>query len=137
MCKSGADNEVWSYGEKVYGILVKYMFMRERLKPYIKKLMEAAHEKGTPPMRPLFYDFPDDPAAWEVEDQYMFGPDILVAPILGMGQRERRVYLPAGTDWMNALTREISGGGATIECPAPLEIIPLFVRKGVDLPLYE
>lgn len=53
------------------------MQIREHLKPYIRGLMEAAHEKGTPLMHPLFYDFPQDTEAWEADDQYMFGPDLL------------------------------------------------------------
>ena len=137
MCKSGADNEVWSYGDAVYEILKKYLFVRERMKPYIRKLMREAHEKGTPPMRPLFYDFPDDAAAWEVEDQFLFGPDILVAPVLEHGLRERRLYLPAGADWVNASTGEIAAGGADVTCAAPLDTIPVFVRSGSDVSLYE
>ena len=136
MCKSGADNEVWSYGEEAYGILVKYMFMRERLKPYITDIMRDAHEKGTPPMRPLFYDFPNDEYAWEVEDQYMFGPDILVSPILEQGQREREVYLPKGSSWQNASTGDTFSGGATVTCAAPLDVIPIFLRDGADLPVF-
>ena len=137
MCKSGADNEVWSYGEEVYDILVKYLFMRERLTPYIKKLMREAHERGTPPMRPLFYDFAADGDAWEVEDQYMFGPDMLVSPILEHGQRERQVYLPAGSTWTNASTNEVVAGGVTVTCAAPLDVIPIYLRDGIDLHLFE
>ena len=87
---SGAENEVWSYGEEVYEICKKYMELRETLRPYVRGLMKEAHEKGTPVMRPLFYDFPDDPKTWEIEDQYMFGSDILVAPILYADEREGR-----------------------------------------------
>jgi alpha-D-xyloside xylohydrolase len=137
MCKSGAANEVWSYGEDVYEILVRYLFMREQLKPYIHELMKAAHEKGTPPMRPLFYDFPDDPHAWEIEDQYLFGQDILVAPVMELGQRERSVYLPSGACWKNACTGEVFDGGTSIVCPAPLDVIPIFLRNGADLPVYK
>lgn len=137
MCKSGADNEVWSYGEQAYDIFEKYMFMRERLKPYIKSLMREAHKKGTPPMRPLFYDFPKDKDAWNVEDQYMFGPDILVAPILMQGQRERLVYLPSGANWENAYTHEVYAGGMTVTCAAPIDVIPIFLKDGIDLPVYE
>ena len=57
---SGAENEVWSYGEEVYEICKKYMELREKMRPYVKTLMQDAHEKGTPIMRPLFYDFPED-----------------------------------------------------------------------------
>ncbi len=66
---SGAANEVWSYGEEAYEICKKYLAIRERIKPYVRKLMKEAHEKGTPVMRPLFYDFNDDDTAWEIEDQ--------------------------------------------------------------------
>ena len=85
-----------AYGEEVYEICKKYMELREKMRPYVRSLMEAAHEKGTPVMRPLFYDFPEDKKAWEVEDEYMFGPDVLVAPVLYEGIREREVYLPEG-----------------------------------------
>jgi alpha-D-xyloside xylohydrolase len=132
---SGADNEVWCYGDEAYEILAKYMRMRERLKPYVREQMRAAHERGTPVMRPLFYDFPTDKAAWEVEDEYMFGPDILVAPILGETQREREVYLPEGSRWANAFTRESFEGGSRIPVAAPLEEIPLFLRDGKKLPI--
>ena len=84
---SGAENEVWSYGDEVYGICKKYLELREKMLPYVKRLMSEAHEKGTPVMRPLFYDFPEDGKCWETEDEYMFGPEILVAPILYEKQR--------------------------------------------------
>jgi alpha-D-xyloside xylohydrolase len=132
---SGAANEVWSYGEKAYEIFKKYLFLRERLRPYITEVMKAAHEKGTPPMRPLFFDFPQDNQAWEVDDEYMFGPDILVAPILYEGIRCRKVYLPAGADWKNTIDGQRHNGGQWIECDAPIESIPVFLRNGVDLPI--
>jgi alpha-D-xyloside xylohydrolase len=134
---SGAANEVWSYGQEAYEILKKYMFMRERLRPYIKEQMKAAHEKGTPVIRPIFYDFPDDSACWDVDDQYMFGPDILVAPILYEGQRTRKVYLPEGIEWRDAATGTVYEGGQCIKCDAPLDVIPLFLRGDVELPIYE
>jgi alpha-D-xyloside xylohydrolase len=135
LCWSGAPNEVWSYGEEAYPIFVKYMELREQLRPYIRGLMEAAHKKGTPVMRPLFYDFPSDAAAWEIEDQYMFGPDYLVAPILQLGARTRRVYLPAGSDWVDTLTGEQYEGRQWIEVAAPIEHMPLFARSGAAYPL--
>jgi alpha-D-xyloside xylohydrolase len=90
--------------------------------------MEAAHQKGTPVMRPLFYDFPQDKAAWECEDAYMFGPDLLVAPIMYEGMTKREVYLPAGANWKNVWTGEIVNGGSTVEVDAPLAIIPVFAK---------
>lgn len=133
ICSSGADNEVWSYGPEVYEICKKYLEIRYRIKPYIEKLMREAHEKGTPVIRPLFYDFHEDKTAWQVEDQYMFGPDVLVAPILYPKMEKRKVYLPEDTDWKNAWTGEEFQGGQTIEVDAPIDIIPLFLRKGVEL----
>jgi alpha-D-xyloside xylohydrolase len=97
--------------------------------------MKNAHEAGTPPMRPLFFDFPEDPKSWEVEDQFMFGPDILVAPVLFAGARSRSVYLPAGATWRDAHTGTVYNGGSTIEREAPLEVIPLFLKNGADVPI--
>ena len=132
-----ADNEVWSFGPEAFEILKKFMFIRERMRPYIMEQMKAAHPTGTPPMRPLFFDFSEDAKAFEVADAFMFGPDLLVAPILYEGAREREVYLPAGTEWINAWTDRRFAGGQTVTAEAPLEIIPLFVRDGADLPIRE
>jgi alpha-D-xyloside xylohydrolase len=133
-CVSGADNEIWSYSEEVYGICKKYIALREKLRPYIEGLMKAAHEKGSPVIRPLFYDFPEDKNAWEVEDQYLFGPEFLVAPVLYEGQRERELYLPAGKNsrqtWTNVWTGERYEGGKRITVDAPLEMIPVFSLTG-------
>ena len=130
---SGADNEVWSYGDEALEIFQRYMALRERLRPYIKEQMRQAHEKGTPVIRPLFYDFPEDKRAWEVADAYLFGGDVLVAPILYAHQRERQVYLPAGAAWKNTHTGESLAGGQTVCCPAPLAVMPVFIREGAEL----
>lgn len=126
---SGAENEVWSYGEEVYEICRKYMELREKMRPYVKTLMQDAHEKGTPIMRPLFYDFPEDKKAWEIEDQYMFGSKVLVCPVLYEGVRERKVYLPEGK-WKNINDNRLYEGGAEYVCDAPYESIPVFVKAG-------
>ena len=128
-CVSGAPNEVWSFGPEVEKILSKYLFLREGMKPYITELMEQAHEKGTPVMRPLFYDFPEDQKAWEVEDQYLFGPDVLVKPVTEANCRQVSVYLPTGADWTNAWTGQRYPGGQTVTVDAPLDQIPLFTKN--------
>ena len=92
---TGSDNEVWSFGEETYKILQRYMALRERMRPYIRNLMKLAHKKGTPIMRTMFYDFPEDAVCWDLKDQYMFGSDILVAPIVYPGAMSREV-LPSG-----------------------------------------
>ena len=95
--------------------------------------MAEAHEKGTPVMKPLFYDFPQDPAAWETEDVYLFGHDLLVAPVLTAGAREREVYLPAGAQWTEWETGTVYGGGQAIRVSAPVDRIPVFIRDGADV----
>ena len=127
-CLSGADNEVWSFGEDAYGILKKYMVLREEIKPYIKKLMREAHEKGSPVIRPLFYDFPDDSKSWKIEDQYMFGPDYLIAPVLYEDMRQREVYLPLDATWKDFWTGDEFEGGRTLQVDTPIEKIPVFIR---------
>jgi alpha-D-xyloside xylohydrolase len=129
-CVSGADNEIWSYTEEVYGICKKYLFLREKLRPYIAGQMKAASSSGTPVMRPLFYDFPQDKEAWEIEDQYMFGPNYLIAPVLYEGRRERELYLPGGVKWTDAWTGETFEGGGRIKIAAPLDRIPVLSRDG-------
>ena len=124
--ETGGPNEVWSYGEEAYQILKRYLFLREEMKPYLRRITLDAHEQGAPIMRPLFYDFPSDSLAVACEDQYMFGPDLLVAPIFSLGEREREVYLPAGFLWTDINTGAQYTGGQTILAPAPLEWIPVF-----------
>ena len=134
---SGQDNEVWSFGEENYQILSKYLFIRERLRPYIRECMQAASETGAPVMRPLFYDFPEDKACWAVEDSYMFGPDLLVSPVMEAGADSRRIYLPAGTRWTDAYTKQVYEGGQWVTVPAPIDIIPVMVREGKEYQIYE
>ena len=128
-----AGNEVWSYGEEALGILTKYLHMRERIRPYIKEQMALCHQKGVPPMRPLFVDYPGDEACWQVRDQYLFGPNILVSPVTHAGQTQRQVYLPKGARWVRVETGAAFEGGQSISCEAPLDTIPLFVKEGGGL----
>ena len=127
---SGGPNEVWSYGERAYPILCGYLRLRERLRPYIRTLMHAAHETGEPVIRPCFYEFPADPMAWEQEDEYLFGPDLLIAPVLEPGAVSRRVWLPEGARWTEVLTGTVTEGGRWVEASAPLARIPVFLREG-------
>lgn len=132
-CRSGAANEVWSYGEEVYGICRKYMELREKMRPYTRNIMKEAHEKGTPVIRTLFYMYPDDKVCWEVEDEYLYGPDVLVAPVLYAGCVSRSVYLPKGEVWVEYASGKEYEGGQTVTADAPLDVIPAFVRKGSNV----
>ena len=127
MVSSGADNEIWSFGDEVFAVCKKYIALRESLRPYIRAQMEAAHKTGAPVMRPMFYDYPEDEVAWELDDQFMFGPDFVVCPVITPGARSRRAYLPAGK-WENIDTGEIVPGGVWTEAPAPIDVIPVFRR---------
>ena len=133
---SGQDNEVWSFGEDNYKILSEYLFIRERLRPYIRECMRAAHETGAPVMRPLCFDFPEDKKAWEIEDAYMFGSDLLVAPVMEAGVSVRSVYLPEGEVWTECYTGKEYAGGQVITAQAPIEIIPVFARAGKQYDIY-
>lgn len=127
---TGADNEVWSFGEKNYEILTKFIGVREKMRDYTRSLMAEAHEKGTPVMRTMFYEFPEDAACWDISDAYMFGSDILVAPIVRAKATSRTVYLPAGASWTLANTGDVYEGGKVYEIEAPIETLPIFLRNG-------
>lgn len=129
---SGADNELYSYGDEVYKILLGLVDTRETMRDYIKEQMVLAHEKGTPVIRPLFYDNPKDSESWDVEDEFMFGPDLLIAPVLYEGMTEREVYLPADHSWKEVQTGKIYEGGTTVMVAAPLSVIPVFTTNGND-----
>ncbi|RDW70816.1 putative glycosyl hydrolase [Aspergillus mulundensis] len=131
----GANNEIWSYGEEVYEICKRYIFIREKLRPYTRSLMKEAHEKGTPVIRTLFYEFPDDKRSWEVDSEYLFGARYLVAPVLEAGQRRISVYLPAGASWRiwngdgaEGDEGEEYEGGQDIEVDCSIESMPVFAR---------
>jgi alpha-D-xyloside xylohydrolase len=131
----GGPNEVWSFGERAGGIIRELLFLRERLRPYLMQQMRLASAKGTPPMRPLFFDFAADEKCAAVDDQFMFGPDLLVAPVLHAGVTKRKVYLPAGVEWTDAWTGKKFPGGRTVVAAAPLDKIPLYLKNGRKLPI--
>ena len=81
-------------------------------------------------MRTLFYEFPADAARWDVSDQYLFGADLLVAPVLEPGARQRLVYLPAGATWTELATGRLFEGGQSVVLDAPLHVIPVLARDG-------
>ncbi|MCR5486591.1 MAG: family 31 glucosidase [Lachnospiraceae bacterium] len=130
-CRSGAPNEIWCYGEEAYEICKKYIGIRESMRDYVRGLMKEAHEYGSPVMRTLFYEFPADAKSWEREDEYMFGPDYLVAPVFEAGERSREVYLPEGALWVSTADQEAYEGGQTVRVRAELGVIPVFQRNAL------
>lgn len=124
---TGQPNELWSYGEDNYKIMKKYYDIRIGMHDYIKGLFEEAHTNGSPLIRAMFYEFPDDEKCWGLQDQYMFGDKFLVAPILRLNEYKRDVYLPDG-DWKLTSTGEKYTGGITVSVDAPIEYSPVFER---------
>jgi len=124
---TGQDNEMWSYGEENFPIFKKHYELRRSLLPYLVKIYRDAHETGAPLMRAMFFEFPQDAACWEIADQYMFGPDYLVAPVLTPNTFERSVYLPDGK-WQDIRTGEILSGGRRVIAQAPIDSIPVFKK---------
>ncbi len=123
-------NEVWAYGKQAEPILAKYLKLRYQLLPYTYSAAYRSYQTGAPYMRALFMDFPDDPKAADIPDEYMYGPAFLVAPVTEQGATHRTVYLPAGCDWYNYWTNERLHGGQTIVVDAPIDTLPLFVTGG-------
>lgn len=131
--QTGGPNEVWSFGDEAYGIIAETLRLRERMRPYIHEHMRAAAADGLPVMRPLFVDYPSDARAWEIEDEFLFGPDILVAPVYQAGSTEREVYLPAGQVWVDAWNGERVEGGRTVVVATPIDRIPVYLREGATV----
>ncbi|HEY1095167.1 MAG TPA: TIM-barrel domain-containing protein [Glycomyces sp.] len=129
-CGTGAPNELWSFGEDVYEILVRYVKLREAMRPYTRRLMAEAHESGQPVMRGVFHEFPQDAVCWDLADQFMFGPDVLVAPVVEAHATSRRVYLPEGASWTDLHSGSSYAGGQWIDAAAPIDVIPVFARDG-------
>jgi len=113
----------------------KLLQMRMRLLPYLYSAYADYHYSGLPPTRALVLDYPEDPATWTVDDQYLLGPSLMVAPLF-TGQKKRIVYLPAG-DWYDFWTQAKVSGGRKIEIEKPQEEIPVFVKGNTLLPLAE
>lgn len=126
---SCGDNELWSFGERNFAILKDIVRQREKLKPYIIESANNTSKTGEPIMRPMFFDFPEDEVCYTIRDQYMFGRDILFAPIYEQGSTERKVYLPAG-EWVRTSTKETFNGGQWLNIRAQLDEYIAFAVKG-------
>lgn len=128
------DHEPWRFGTYYEGIIRKYLKLRYRLLPFLYTALEEAHRTGVPVFRPLVLNYQNDANTLSIDDEFMVGGDLLVAPILKSGAVSRLVYLPAGV-WYDYWTGKKLSGGAMIHANAPLETVPLFVRGGAILPM--
>ena len=128
---TGDGNEIWSFGERNYPILKELVFLRERLRPYIEKQMETAAITGYPIMRPMFFEYPEDEICYTLGGQYMYGDDIIFAPIVKYRQTKKKVYLPQG-EWILTKDKKLYTQGWH-EINAEIDELVAFVRKGADV----
>ena len=129
---SGGDNEIWSFGDRDYEILKDLIELRERLRPYVMEYMREAEKTGISIMRPLFMEFPEDANCYLQEDEYLFGRDILFAPITEKGMTGRDVYLPEGR-WVNVTDHTVTEGACTVHATAEIDQFIAFVREGAPV----
>ena len=131
------NKEPWEFGDEFTKINRETIELRYRFLPYIYSLFYQHERTGQPVMRPVWYEFPDDRLTYLMNDVYMVGSDLLVAPIVKEGMRNRDVYLPAGAAWINWWTGERLEGGKQYRVDAPLDRLPFFVRAGAVIPVQD
>jgi alpha-glucosidase len=131
---NGYDQEPWRFGKYYEDIIRKYLKLRYRLLPFLYTTLEEAHRTGVPLFRPLLLNYQDDPNTYNLDDEFMIGNDLLVAPILKPDVTSRLVYLPRGI-WYDYWTNRKFSGGSMVRVDAPLETVPMFVRGGAIIPL--
>lgn len=130
-----SKTEMWNYGDEVEQDLRQYDTLRYRLLPYIYSQAWDVTDRGGTIMRALPLEFPNEPRVREIQDQFMFGPSLLISPVVEQGATERALWLPAAGGWVNFWTGERQTGGETVKADAPLARIPINVREGTILPL--
>jgi alpha-glucosidase len=130
---TGAPQEPWRFGQEVLDISRGLLAWRSALRPYLDSLNDEAIRTGAPILRPLAWEFPDDPALWSVGDEAMLGPWLLIAPVLDEGARTRAIRLPAGR-WFELNTGAAVDGPTTVTWDVKLGTLPIYVREGAILP---
>ena len=131
---SGIPSEPVFFNDTTRRIVRNFMKLRYRLLPYLYTAAWEAHKDGSPIVRPLFYEFPDDSIAYTVTNEYFLGKDLLVVPILKPGVKTKKLYLPKGI-WYSWWTAKKYTGGQWIDIPVKIETIPIFVRAGAFIPM--
>jgi alpha-glucosidase len=132
---SSPDQEPWAFGPEVEAICRTYLELRYRLLHYIYTAAWQASQTGLPLARAMSLMYPDDPGTYNLDDQYLFGDSLLVAPVLDEGAARRGVYLPEGL-WYDFWTGEKHSGRQVISATAPLGVLPLYVKGGAAIPLW-
>lgn len=127
------SQEPWVFGESTLSIYRKYLKLRYRFIPYLYDEFYRETQTGLPVMRPLVLNYENDPHVYNLNDEYMVGEDILTAPVVQQGQTKRAVYLPKG-EWIDFWNGVEYSGGNTILVDAPIDKLPLFIKKDTILP---
>jgi alpha-glucosidase len=135
-CFNTPDQEPWSFGDEHEAINKKFIQLRYQLLPYIYDAFQESSLHNTPIMRPMIYEFQEDPNVINMDDQFMFGDDLLIAPVFQENQTARMVYFPAG-EWFDFWTDEKILGPLEKLVDAPLDKIPIFVKGGAIVPMQE
>lgn len=130
------DQEPWAFGEETEAINRKYIELRYRLLPYLYDLFHQEESTGLPVIRPLLLHYQEDEKTYELNDQFLCGEEILVAPVVHQGEQARMVYLPQGDDWIDFWTNERFGGGQYMVRETPIDICPIFIKAGSVIPMY-
>lgn len=134
-CVHTRDQEPWAFDEKTEEINRKYIKLRYKMLPYLYDLFYEAENTGLPIMRPLFIHYMDDEKTYELNDEFLWGENILVAPILEQGKTFRGVYLPKGS-WYDYFTGEKIEGGRVVLKDAPIDICPIYIKEGSIIPTF-
>jgi alpha-D-xyloside xylohydrolase len=132
---TGPGKEFWRFDDATQKIWRKFVDLRYRLLPYTYSVAWQVTTAGSTIMRPLVMDFPDDPKVLDIGSQYLFGPSIMVNPVTTQGATTRSVYLPGKNSWTDFWTGKTQSPGQTINAPAPLDTLPLFIRSGSIIPM--
>jgi alpha-glucosidase len=128
------SQEPFAFGEEFTKINRATIELRYRFLPYLYTLFYEHERDGQPVMRPLWFGYPKDYQTYLIEDEYLVGSDLLVAPVLKEGMRKRKVYFPIGDDWLDWNTGKLYKGGTNADVDAPLDRLPLFARVGSVIP---
>jgi alpha-glucosidase len=129
------DQYAWAWGDAVLDLVREAIKLRYRLLPYLYAAFVEASETGAPVQRPLVFDHQYDATVRDLDDQYLLGRDLLVAPVYEAGTTARQVYLPVG-DWYDWHTGELHCGPAFLVAPTPMDRIPLYARGGAVIPMW-
>lgn len=129
------DQYAWAFGEAIQDLVREAVKLRYRLLPYLYATFLNAAQTGAPVQRPLVFDYQYDPVVRDIDDEYLLGPDLLVAPVVHAGQTARQVYLPQG-DWYDWHTDDVLAGSRYVLTPTPMDRIPIYARAGAVIPMW-